>query len=95
MLQGVAIKGNGTDVRTRVDALTDDKDDNIVLTELKGSETAPLTKNQKPALPDVAQNGGVVVRRGKPGFQGGTEIPPKRVEVVRPSDLKKPDGVDD
>jgi len=75
--------------------LSKDKDGNIGLTEAKASETAPLTSNQKIAHPDIEQNGGVVVGKGKPGFEGGTEIPPTKVEVVRPSDVKRPDDIDD
>ena len=35
--------------------------------------------------PSIAQSGGVVVGNGKPGYPGGTGIPPTQVSVVRPA----------
>jgi RHS repeat-associated protein len=74
-------------VNTRVDVVSRDANGKIVLTEAKGSATAPLTKNQKIAHPSIEQSGGVVVGEGKPGFPGGTTIPPTKVDVVRPSNF--------
>ena len=66
------------------------KDNSAVkLTEAKSSATAPLTKNQKTGFPSIEQSGGTVVGKGKPGFPGGTRIPPTKVEIVRPKDIKK------
>jgi uncharacterized protein RhaS with RHS repeats len=71
-------------VKTRMDIVSRDGQGNIACTECKASATAPLTKNQAAAHPEIAQSGGVVVGSGKPGFPGGTVIPPQQVEVVRP-----------
>lgn len=70
--------------KTRVDIVSKDKDGNIKCTECKSSETAPLTKNQKQAFPEIEESGGTVVGKGKPEYPGGTEIPPTKVDVVRP-----------
>ncbi|HWR33874.1 MAG TPA: RHS repeat-associated core domain-containing protein [Chitinophagaceae bacterium] len=82
----VTIKANNG-VKTKVDVASRTETGTIKLREAKASETAPLTKNQKSAHPSIAQSGGTVVGKGKPGFPGGTPIPPTKVEVVRP---KKP-----
>lgn len=71
-------------VRTRFDMLGRDADGNISCVECKSSDTAPLTRNQKLAYPEIEESGAVVVGKGKPGFPGGTVIPPTRVEIVRP-----------
>ncbi len=84
VVEQVTIKaGNG--VSTRLDAVSRNANGTIVLTEAKSSATAPLTGNQKLAHPSIAQSGGVVVGQGKPGFPGGTVIPPTPVNVVRPT----------
>ena len=71
--------------KTRVDAIGVDKDTGAVkIQEYKGSETAPLTKNQKTAFPQISETGGEVVGKGKGSFPGGTKIPPTKVEIVRP-----------
>ena len=72
-------------VKTRVDFISTDKTGQIALTEAKSSSIAPLTGNQKSAFPSIAQNGGVVVGKGKPGYPGGTVIPPTQVNIIRPS----------
>jgi hypothetical protein len=72
-------------VRTRFDMLGRDADGNISCIECKSSGTAPLTRNQKLAYPEIEESGAVVVGKGKPGFPGGTVIPPTRVEIVRPN----------
>ncbi|KDD65450.1 pyocin [Pseudomonas mandelii PD30] len=71
-------------VRTRFDMLGRDADGNISCIECKSSDTAPLTRNQKLAYPEIEESGAVVVGKGKPGFPGGTVIPPTKVEIVRP-----------
>jgi hypothetical protein len=71
-------------VRTRLDFISNDKNGNVALTEAKSSSTARLTKNQKLAYPSIAENGGVVMGQGKPGFPGGTRIPPTQVNIIRP-----------
>jgi RHS repeat-associated protein len=74
--------------RTKVDFLGK-KEGEVKITEAKGSETAPLTPNQKKAFPEIEQSGATV--RGKKGgnaFPAGTQIPPTKPEIVRPKDLE-------
>ncbi|AKA25142.1 S-type pyocin domain-containing protein [Pseudomonas chlororaphis] len=70
--------------RTRLDMLGRDADGKLSCIECKSSDTAPLTKNQKVAFPEIEESGAIVVGKGKPGFPGGTEIPPTKVEIIRP-----------
>ena len=71
-------------VKTRIDIISRDIEGNVGCTECKSSGTAPLTKNQEAAFPEIAESGGTIVGKGKPGFPGGTTIPPTKVEIVRP-----------
>ncbi|MFJ2288311.1 S-type pyocin domain-containing protein [Pseudomonas iridis] len=71
-------------VKTRVDMIGRDADGEISCVECKSSDTAPLTKNQKSAFPEIEKTGGTVVGKGKPGFPGGTRIPPTRIDIIRP-----------
>lgn len=71
-------------VRTRLDFLTKDKNGNIGCVECKSSPTAPLTRNQKQAFPEIGQSGATVVGKGKPGFPNGTYIPPSEIKIKRP-----------
>nr|CUV64197.1 protein of unknown function [Ralstonia solanacearum] len=81
--QQVTIRtGDGT--RTRLDILARDQDGKIICAECKSSDTAPLTRNQKAGFPQIEETGGVIVGKGKPGFEGGTVIPPTKVDIVRP-----------
>jgi hypothetical protein len=73
-------------VKTRVDFGSFNSDGTINLTEAKSSPKAPLTDNQAAAHPSIEANGGTVVGKGKPGFEGGTRIPPTKVNVVRKQD---------
>lgn len=75
--------------RTRLDAAGRAAGGDVALTEAKSSATARLTPKQKAAFPEIATSGATVVGRGKPGFPGGTEIPPTTVRVVRPDDLPR------
>jgi hypothetical protein len=52
--------------------------------ECKVSPTAQLRQNQALGFPELEQAGAMVVGKGKPGFPGGTKIPPTRVEIRRP-----------
>lgn len=70
--------------RTRLDMIGRDKNGDINCVECKASDTAPLTRNQKKAFPEMERSGGTIVGKGKPGFPGGTVIPPTRVDIVRP-----------
>jgi iron uptake system EfeUOB component EfeO/EfeM len=71
-------------VKTRMDVVSKDATGQTRLQEAKGSATARLTTSQKLAHPEIAASGATVVGKGKPGFPGGTVIPPTKVEVVRP-----------
>ena len=76
--------------RTKVD-FVQKNDGKVTLTEAKGSPTAPLTKNQKIAHPQIETKGGTI--RGNKGIEiglpSGTKILPTKVEIVRPEDLLK------
>ncbi|WP_162826240.1 hemagglutinin repeat-containing protein [Burkholderia sp. IDO3] len=76
--------------RTRLDIMTKDSNGTIGCVECKSSDTAPLTKNQAAAFPQIKTDGAVVVGKGKPGFPGGTVIPPTSVEIVRPNITTSP-----
>ncbi|HHS7810313.1 S-type pyocin domain-containing protein [Pseudomonas putida] len=81
--QQVTIKTeSGT--RTRLDMIGRDANGDIACVECKASDTAPLTRNQKRAFPEIELSGGRIMGKGKPGFPGGTQIPPTRVEILRP-----------
>ncbi|HIF6100479.1 TPA: hypothetical protein ACX3GU_004782 [Vibrio parahaemolyticus] len=70
--------------KTRIDLLGFDDNGVIKCTECKASASAPLTKNQKKAFPEMELSGGVVVGKGKDGFEGGTVIPPTKIDIIRP-----------
>ncbi|MCG9537532.1 VENN motif pre-toxin domain-containing protein, partial [Providencia huaxiensis] len=70
--------------KVRIDIMAKDENGNIKCIECKSSQTAPFTKNQEKGFPELKAEGGTVVGKGKPGFEGGTKIPPTEVEVVRP-----------
>jgi RHS repeat-associated protein len=70
--------------KTRVDFAGTTKSGETALTETKSSADAPLTPNQTKAFPEIEQTGATVVGQGKPGFPGGTKIPPTKVNVIRP-----------
>jgi RHS repeat-associated protein len=71
-------------VKTKMDVVSTKSSGDVRLQEAKGSATAPLTKNQKLAHPEIGKSGATVVGKGKPDYPGGTKIPPTKVEVVRP-----------
>ena len=73
-----------SDTKTRLDLVGKDPKGNVRCTECKSSDTAPLTRNQGKAFPEIERSGAEVVGQGKPGFPGGTKIPPTKVDVVRP-----------
>jgi hypothetical protein len=56
----------------------------VVCFECKSSQTAPLTKRQSEAFNKIEQYGATVRGAGKPGFPGGTAIPPTKVQLLRP-----------
>jgi|GEM_PF-5583846 hypothetical protein len=51
--------------------------------ECKASSTARLTPNQILAIREIGRSGGTIVGAGKPGFPGGTRIPPTKVQILR------------
>ncbi|WP_406844821.1 DUF6443 domain-containing protein [Flavobacterium soyae] len=72
--------------RTRPDFVTVDAEGTIGITEAKSSATAPLTKNQKSAFPQIELGGGTIIGNNgnSIGLPAGTQIPPTQVNVVRP-----------
>jgi RHS repeat-associated protein len=83
MVQHVTMKTQ-SGVKTVMDVVSKDASGETVLQEAKSSATARLTPAQKAAHPEIAKSGATVVGKGKPGFPGGTKIPPTTVQVVRP-----------
>jgi RHS repeat-associated protein len=83
VVQNVTIKTE-SGVKTVMDVASKDSGGSVALREAKSSATARLTPNQAAAHPEIARTGGTVVGKGKPGFPGGTKIPPTQVKVVRP-----------
>ena len=83
VVQQVTVKTQ-SGIRTRLDMIGRDASGAIRCTECKASATAPLTRNQRLGFPEIQSGGGVVVGKGKPGFPGGTQIPPTRVDIIRP-----------
>jgi len=76
-------------IKTRLDGVGRDASGSTTCIECKASATAPLTKNQKAAFPEIEVSGATVVGQGKPGFPGGTQIPPTKVQIIRPHNLKE------
>ena len=71
--------------RTRVDAIGLDVKGNVIIHEFKSSKTAPLTKNQKVAFPEILHSGGSVVGKGKGVFGNNYQIPAGvKVKIIRP-----------
>lgn len=69
-------------MKTRIDIISQENGKNIC-TECKSSATAPLTKNQKKAFPEIEKTGAIVVGKGKPGYPKGTKIDPHPVRIER------------
>jgi len=86
----VTIKPNGGGKNVRLDNVST-KDGQIKLTDAKSSATAPHTKNQKPGYPAIEKSGGTVVgnKGAAQGYPAGTKIPPTKVDIVRPKDIKQ------
>jgi predicted helicase len=76
-------------VNTRIDFVAKNENGDVVCFECKSSETAPLSKNQKKAFPEIEQTGGTVAGKGKPGYEGGTRIGPTKVNIVRKKNTEK------
>ena len=76
--------GTESGIRTRLDFLARDPvTGQIGCIECKASQAAPLTPNQSLAFPQIEQSGGTILGAGKPGFPGGTQIPPTAVQIIR------------
>lgn len=83
-VEQITIRTN-SGTKTRVDTMGIDKQGNIRMAEFKSSATAPLTKNQKIAFPEIYNSGGVVVGKGKGMFTEGYKIPTGiEIEIIRP-----------
>ncbi len=71
-------------LRTRMDFVTRDPQTGAIgCIECKASQTAPITPNQRLVHSEIARSGATIVGAGKPGFPGGTKIPPTEVQVIR------------
>lgn len=71
-------------VKVRPDFLTRDPETGAIgCIECKASDSAGLTVNQRTGYPEIRTSGATVVGVGKPGFPGGTRLPPTDVEIVR------------
>jgi hypothetical protein len=71
-------------LKTRMDVVSQDASEQIRLQEAKSSATAPVNDNQAAAHAEIEESGATVVGKGKPGYPGGTKIPPTTVEITRP-----------
>ena len=70
----------------RLDFLTRDPNSaELGCIECKGSTSAPVRPKQQRFFNEIEEGGGTVVGNGKPGFEGGTLIPPTRVRIIRPT----------
>jgi hypothetical protein len=70
--------------RTRMDFLTRRRATGLIeCIECKASPTAPVRRNQIEAFREIKKSGATVVGEGKPGFPGGTKVPPRRVKIIR------------
>jgi hypothetical protein len=81
----ITVLTNGpSGLKVRLDALGEDlTTGDIVLTDAKASQTAPLTPNQTIVYPELQTYGGTVVGQGKAPYVGGTPIPPTQVQIIR------------
>lgn len=71
--------------RIRLDSVTRNRvTGKIECIECKSSVTARVKPKQAKGFREIEQHGATVVGKGKPGFPGGTKIPPTRVEIRRP-----------
>ena len=68
-----------------------EKNGEVIQTEVKSSQTAPLTRNQGKAHPQLETNGGTIrgIKGEVIGLPSGTRIEPTKVQIIRPDDLTK------
>lgn len=69
-------------VRTILDLIINENGVDICI-ECKSSATAPLTKNQKIAFPEIKEKGAVVISNDKDGYPKGTVINPVEIKIER------------
>ena len=69
-----------------MDIVAQDTNGNIRCIECKSSPTAPLTKNQQKAFPEIEANGATVVGKGTPEFPAGTKFPATSPIIERPKE---------
>jgi hypothetical protein len=81
----ITVNSNGPSrLSVRLDAVGKDRTTGeIVLSDMKASETAPLTRNQTIVYPELERHGGTVVGKGKAPYVGGTQVPPTQVTIMR------------
>jgi RHS repeat-associated protein len=80
--------GELADFRVRLDALGRDEAGNLRATDFKSSEKAGFTPRQTEGYPLLKDYGGQVVgNNGGLFYPAGFDIPPVRVDIVRPGDL--------
>ena len=70
--------GNLVDYNVRVDEITND-----FFNEVKASDTAPYTQNQKNGYKLLQRIGGMIRGKGKDGFLGGTKLGPLKGYTTR------------
>lgn len=71
-------------LQPRMDFVTrDPQSGTIGCIECKASQTAPINPNQRLTHAEIARSGAIIVGAGKPGFPGGTKIPPTEVQIIR------------
>jgi hypothetical protein len=56
--------------------------------EAKASDNATFSGSQREATEEIARTGARIAGVGKPGFPGGTYLPPFKIEIVRPQSEK-------
>ena len=74
--------------RVRLDLLVRDPNTGEVSPiELKASEKPRYSPNQNKVFEELEKYGGTIVGKGKPGFEGGKEVPAKKVILETPSSV--------
>jgi hypothetical protein len=71
--------------RGRVDLMSKNaRTGEMRIKEFKSSELARLRPNQRKFFEDLERYGGRIVGKGKDGFPGGMDVPPTKVDIIRP-----------
>ena len=74
----ICVLTRGTLYNVRADEITND-----FFYEVKASDTAPYTQNQKNGYKLLQRNGGMIRGKGKDGFLGGTILGPLKGYTTR------------